>query len=239
MPTKRTTLTVDGLRIEVARKAIKHLHLRIYPPDGCIRVSAPLRARDRDVRAFVRAKMPWIRRHLDRIEAQPQPVAFRYATGESHTYWGRTYRLRVVHRAGRPGIEVRAGRVLEMTVRRGATLAQREHLLIEWYRARLKDALPGLVAKWEAVVGVDVSEARVKRMKTRWGSCNPQARRIWVNLELARRPQHCLDYVIVHEMVHLLERRHNARFHGFMDRFMPGWRAVRAELRDASPGTSP
>jgi predicted metal-dependent hydrolase len=231
-----SVVTVDDLQVEVVRKAIKHLHLRIYPPDGRIRVSAPLRARDRDVRAFVRAKMKWIRRHLARIEAQAEPARLRYVSGEGHAYWGRVYRLRVAHRSGRAGVALMGGRVLELTVPHGAAAAYREHVLTEWYRARLKEALPGLVARWEDVVGVDVAEARVKRMKTRWGSCNPEARRIWVNLELVKRPSRCLDYVIVHEMVHMLERGHNARFYGYMDRFMPDWRAIRAELKDVPLG---
>ena len=239
--TTRTTtshITVDGLAIEVVRKDIKHLHLRVYSPEGRVRVSAPMRARDKDVRAFVTSKMAWIRRHLARLEAQPRRSAPRYVSGESHYFRGRPYLLHVTYRPGRPSVAIRSGDTIEMGVPRATDVATREHVLVEWDRARLKEAMPRLVAKWEAVVGVNVAEWRVKRMKTRWGSCNVQARRIWVNLELAKRPVRCLEYVIVHEMAHLLERRHNDRFRALMDVFMPGWRTVREELNQAPIGHS-
>ena len=234
--TKTSHITVDGLEIEVVRKDIKHLHLRIYAPDGRIRVSAPLRARDSDVHDFVRSTTAWIRRHLARFEAKPSDAAPRYESGETHCYQGRPYRLRLVLRNVRPRVTIRGASTIEMAVPFGADPFARERALTEWYRARLREAMPALVAKWEAVVGVHVAEWRVKRMRTRWGSCNPQARRIWVNLELAKLPVHCLEYVIVHEMVHMLERRHDARFYAFMDAFHPGWREVRKELKQAVPG---
>ena len=233
---KTSHITVDGLKIEVIRKEIKHLHLRIYAPDGHIRVSAPMRARDRDVRAFVRAKKDWIRLHLERLKAKPDVSAPRYESGETHLYLGRPHELRVIHRNARPRVILRGRNTIEMAVPPSTDPLFRGQLLIEWYRARLKEAMPPLVAKWEAVVGVQVAEWRIKRMRTRWGSCNPQARRIWVNLELAKRPARCLEYVIVHEMVHLLERRHNARFYAFLDEFYPAWREVRAELKEPPPG---
>jgi predicted metal-dependent hydrolase len=236
MRTKSSHVTVDGLQIEVIRKDIKHLHLRIYPPDGHIRVSAPRRARDRDVRAFVRAKKDWISLHLDRLRAKPDESAPKYESGETHLYQGRPYQLRVIVRNARPRVTLRGKGIIEMTVPLFTDPLFRQQVLAEWYRARLKEAMPALVAKWQAIAAVDVAEWRVKRMRTRWGSCNPQARRIWVNLELAKRPVRCLEYVIVHEMVHLLERRHNARFYSLLDEFFPGWREVRAELNEAPPG---
>ena len=163
-------------------------------------------------------------------------TAPRYESGETHCYQGRPYRLRLVLRNVRPRVTIRGASTIEMAVPFGADPFARERALTEWYRARLREAMPALVAKWEAVVGVHVAEWRVKRMRTRWGSCNPQARRIWVNLELAKLPVHCLEYVIVHEMVHMLERRHDARFYAFMDAFHPGWREVRKELKQAVPG---
>jgi predicted metal-dependent hydrolase len=174
--------------------------------------------------------MAWIQRHLARLEAQPDPSAPRYVSGETHYLWGNSYRLRVVHRDTRPRVALHGGGRIEMVVPVSADAAARERVLTEWYRAQLKEAMPALVAKWEPVVGVELAEWRVKRMRTRWGSCNVTARRIWVNLELVKRPVRCLEYVIVHEMVHLLERRHGARFRALMDRFLPDWRTVREEL---------
>jgi len=220
MRTKTSYITVEGLRIEVIRKDIKHLHLRIYAPDGRIRVSAPRRARDRDVRAFVRAKMAWIRRHQARLRARPDESAPKYESGETHLYQGRPYQLRVIVRNARPRVTLRGRGTIEMAVPLFTDPLFREQVLVEWYRARLKEAMPALVAKWQAVVGVDVAEWRVKRMRT----------------QLAKRPVRCLEYVIVHEMVHMLERRHNARFYAFLDEFFPGWREVRAELKQATLG---
>lgn len=239
MPTKTSVLRVDGLRIELTRKAIKRLNLRIYSPDGRICVSAPLRTSDRDIRAFVRAKRDWIDRHQERLTAKPDPAAPQFESGEIHFYQGRPYKLSVVVRNARPRVRLRGKDTIEMTVPRLSDHLARGRVLDEWYRARLKNVLPDLVAKWESVIGVDIAEARVKRMKTRWGSCNAQARRIWVNLELAKRPVRCLEYVIVHEMAHFLERGHNGRFYSLMDRFMPRWREIRAELKETPIGANP
>jgi predicted metal-dependent hydrolase len=223
-------IAVDGLVVEVVRKDIKHLHLRVYPPDGKVKVSAPLRARDRDVRAFVASKLAWIHRTRRQIADRPRRQPRRFVSGESHYYQGKRYRLQVTYQPGSPSVDIGGQNTIEMVVRPGTDTAARERVLVEWYRARLKEAMPAIVAKWEAATGLNVAEWRVKRMKTRWGSCNVKARRIWVNLELAKRPACCLEYVILHEMVHLLERSHGVQFKALMDRFLPQWRSRRREL---------
>jgi predicted metal-dependent hydrolase len=152
-------------------------------------------------------------------------------SGEVHTLWGQRCRLEVIERAGRHEVKFRGSGQLCMYVRPGTTRANRKKVLTEFYRAEMKARLPGMIAKWENVMGVQVAEWGVKQMKTRWGSCNVKARRVWLNLELAKRPPECLEYILVHEMVHLLERGHNKRFYGYMDKFMPGWREYRERLR--------
>jgi predicted metal-dependent hydrolase len=229
---KTHRITVDGLVVEVVRKKIKNLHLTVYPPDGRVRVSAPLRANDEAVRLMVTSRLAWIRRHQARLAAQERPPPPQYVSGESHLYLGDRYVLNVMEHDGRQGVVCHDTR-LDLFVRRGSDAGQRERVLQAWYRRQLKAAVPPLINKWEAILGVKVAEWRVKRMKTRWGSCNPKARRIWLNLELAKRPPRCLEYIVVHEMVHLLVRKHDRKFVAHMDRVLPQWRQVRDELTQA------
>ena len=231
--TKRHTLAVGDLEVEVVRKDIKNLHLGVYPPAGRVRVAVPLRVDDEAVRLAVIGKLGWIRRHQARFAAQPRQSEREMVSGESHYYLGRRYRLRVVERDAPPQVRLRGASTLELAVRPHTAAAQRLELLNQWYRRELKRLIPELIAQWEPIIGVQVAEWGVKRMKTRWGTCNITARRIWINLELAKKPPHCLEYIVVHEMTHLLERRHNDRFRAFMDRFLPQWRLHKEELNRA------
>ncbi len=216
--------------MEVVRKKIKNVNLRIYPPDGRVRVSVPLRLGDEAVRKAVLARLGWIRKHQTRLERQDRPSVREMITGESHEFQGRRYRLQVVEHDGPPAVSLRDHNTLELRVRSGSGREKREAVLHGWYRQQLREQIPPLIAKWEPVIGVTVADWGIKKMKTRWGSCNVRARRIWVNLELAKKPPECLEYIVVHEMVHLLERRHNGRFKALMDRWMPQWRMHREEL---------
>ncbi len=226
-------ITVNDLVVNVVRKDIKNLHLAVCPPDGWVRVSAPLRVDDEAVRLAVISKLAWIKRQRAKFEGQERQSAREYITGESHYYWGQRYLMNVIYHDAPPRVVVRNKTKLDLYVRTGSDAAKRERALLAWYRQQLKAAIPPLVAKWEAPMGVQVAEWRVKRMKTRWGTCNAQARRIWLNLELVKKPPNCLEYIVVHEMVHLLERLHNERFVAYMDKFMPQWRLLRAELNQA------
>jgi predicted metal-dependent hydrolase len=226
-------IIVDGLVVEVVRKRIKHMHFAVYPPDGRVRVSTPVRLNDDAVRLAILSKLPWIKRHQARIASQGNRPALTYVSGESHDYLGQRYCLNVIYHQAPPRIELGDDQSLDLYVREGSDSARRERVLLEWYRGQLKTLIPPIIAQWEPVLGVGVSAWGVKRMKTRWGSCNIKARRIWLNLELAKRPISSLEYVIVHEMVHFLERLHNDRFFGYMDAFMPGWRQVRDALNAA------
>ncbi len=223
-------ITVHGLAVEVVRKNIKHLHLAVYPPNGRVRVAAPLRVNDEAVRLAVISRLAWIKRQQAKFEGQQRQSAREYVSGESHYFQGHRYRLNVGYQDGLPQVSIRNNTRLDLVVRPGSDFAQRERALLAWYRQQLKFLIPPLIAKWEPILGIHIAEWGVKQMKTKWGTCNIQARRIWLNLELIKKPVICLEYVVVHEMVHLLERKHNDRFAALMDQTMPQWRLHRAEL---------
>jgi predicted metal-dependent hydrolase len=223
-------IRVGGINVEVIRKNIKNLHVGVYPPEGRVRVAAPLLVGDEAVRLAVISKLAWIKKQRANFQEQPRQSKREYVPRESHYFFGRRYLLNIMEHEGRAKVEIRRSRQLDLFVPTGADATQREKVLIEWYRKELKARIPHLIEKWQAVIGVQIADWGVKRMKTKWGSCNIEARRIWVNLELAKKPIQCLEYIVVHEMVHLLERHHNERFAELMDAFMPSWRLYRDEL---------
>ena len=223
-------ISVEGLEVDVYRKRIRHLYLRVGPPDGCVRVSAPLHIDDESIRQAVVKRKSWIRRQQEKHRNRKREPAYSWVSGEYHYVEGFNRQLNVTTHGGPPCIYLLGDTTLEMRVRPGTDRNKREGMLADWYRGRLKTAVPRLIAAWEPVMGVTVAEWRIRKMKTRWGSCNFRAGRIWLNLELAKRPMHCLEYVIVHEMAHLIEPSHNRRFWGILDRRMPNWRTYREEL---------
>jgi len=226
-------MIVSGVSVRVVRKHIKHLHLAVYPPDGHVRVAAPLSMKDEAIRLAVVSRLGWIRRHRRKFEAQARQSRRDMVTGESHYFLGRRYRLRVLEDKHRSGVHPRAGKALEMRVAFDTTAAYRERLLHNLYRKELRRLIPELLAKWQPKVGASVQEWGIKRMKTKWGSCNPRARRIWLNLELAKKPEPCLEYLVVHELLHLTLRRHDRRFLMAMTDLLPDWRSRREELNRA------
>jgi predicted metal-dependent hydrolase len=231
MSTKSHQIAVGDVRVQVVRKGIKNLHLGVYPPHGRVRVAAPLRVSDDAVRLAVVGKLGWIKRQRAKFEAQPRQSAREMISGESHYFLGRRYRLRIVEHYGVGFIKLRSKSSLELHVRPETDADQRERILHQWYRQQLKQLIPPLIKKWQAVLGVAVAEWGVKRMKTKWGTCNAEARRIWLNLELAKKPVQCLEYIVVHELVHLIERNHNDRFLGVLNLRLPQWRQHRAKLQ--------
>ena len=233
MSTERAQVEIRGISVEIVRKDIKHLHLGVYPPDGHVRVAAPLRLDDDAVRFAVISRLAWIRRKRAEFEGQDRQSRREFVTGESHYFEGRRYRLDLVVSDATTGVRLRNNAWIAMRVRPGTSRDARESMLYRWYRARLRERIPDIVAKWEPRVGVTVADWRIRRMKTRWGSCNPVARRIWLNSELAKKPVSCLEYVIVHEMIHLIERDHNERFRIILDQMIPSWRMRRDELNRA------
>lgn len=222
--------TVNGIVIEVVRKKIKNFHLRVYPPRGEVRVSAPLHVSKKSLESVILARMEWIQQQQARLSQIAAPlITSQFKTGDVHYYQGRPYVLNVIECAGRAKVVLREN-FLDLYIRAGADADKRQALLNHWYRQQLALRIPELIAKWQPVIGVTVADWGIKAMKTRWGTCNIGDRRIWLALALAQKPAHCLEYVVVHEMVHLLERTHNHRFQAFMTRFLPDWPKIKQEL---------
>lgn len=233
MTTDATSLTVSGVLVSVVRKPIKNLHLGVYPPDGRVRVAAPPSISDAAVRVAVISRLRWIKQQQASFAGQRRESPRELVSGESHYYRGRRYRLAVAYAEGRPSVRV-VGGWLRMTVPAGTSAEGRALVLDAWYRERLRWFAAPLVAAWQATLGVEVRFWGIKRMKTKWGSCNATARRIWLNVELVKKPPSCLEYVIAHELMHLRVAQHDHRFIALMQRHLPSWARTRAEL-NASP----
>lgn len=229
-------IKVSGLAVDVVRKDIKNLHLGVYPPMGRVRVAVPLRVSDEAVRLAVISRLSWIKRQKTKFTTQARQSMREYVSGESHYFQGRRYRLNVIYQSGAPRVAIRNKSSIDLYVREGSEREQREKVLLTWYRQQLKELIPALIAQWEPIVGVKVAEWHVKQMKTKWGTCNIEVQRIWLNLELAKKSKLCLEYIVVHEMVHLLERHHNDHFIELMNKFMPQWRLYREELNSSALG---
>lgn len=227
-------ITVSGIRVEVIRKDIKNLHLGVYPPDGRVRVAAPLVLGNEAVRLAVIDKLGWIKRQKAKFAEQPRQSQREMVNGESHYFLGKRYRLRVHEQDAPASVAVRGIASLDLFVRPGTSTEQREAVLLRWQREQLKALIAPLLDKWQPILGVQVADWGIKKMKTKWGSCNPASRRIWFNLELAKKPVPCLEYIVVHELAHLLERHHNDRFTALLDTNLPQWRQCR-EMLSTSP----
>lgn len=230
MSTETHHIKVSGITVEVVRKAIKNLHLGVYPPNGRVRVAAPVAMSEDAVRLAVIGKLGWIKKQQTKFANQERQSPREYVTGETHYYRGRRYRLNVVYQNGPACVSISRLSTINLYVQVGSDTARRERVLHDWYRSQLKELATELLAKWELIIGVNASGWGVKLMKTKWGTCSADARRIWLNLELVKKPIHCVEYVIAHELVHLLERNHSDRFTALMDQFMPLWRQYREEL---------
>ena len=231
--TSRSHIEVQGIAVEVVRKDIKNFYTAVHPPNGQVRASAPLSFDDDAVRMAIITRLDWIRRQQAAFERQVRQSQREFVTGESHYFKGRRYRLDVIERDCPASVWLLNNTKIGLSVRPGSDRDTREAALHRWYRQHLQAQLPSLLEKWESKLGVSVNEVRIKKMKTLWGSCNIEAKRIWLNLELAKKPESCLVYVLVHEMVHLFERRHNDRFRELMDKFLPQWRTHRDTLNRA------
>lgn len=229
MSTKQEVLSIANIEVDVVRKDIKNMHLAVYPPSGRVRLSAPFKTDLEVVRLFAISKLGWIKKHIKNFKAQPRETKRIFKSGESHFFRGKRYVLEVKEGAPKNYVEI-DGKKLHLFIKEDVSIEKRELILREWYRKQLKQILPDLIQKWEKVVGVETNEWAVKLMRTKWGACNIEEKRIWLNLELAKKPTICLEYIIVHELVHLLERNHNDRFIHHMNTFMPKWRFHRDEL---------
>lgn len=230
-----TQLRLGDIAVDVVLKDIKNVHLSVYPPTGRVRISAPRRMKLDTIRVFAISKLSWIKHQQKKIRGQERETPREYLDRESHYVWGRRYLLKVLEEARAPKVELKHSRMI-LTVAPGANDQTKQAILASWYREQIRVAVPDLIAKWEPVVGVKVQRIFVQKMKTKWGSCNPGARSIRLNTDLAKKPRECLEYIVVHEMVHVLERQHNERFRKYMDRFLPHWLIRREELNRAPLG---
>jgi len=222
-------IKLGDIAVDVVMKDIKNVHLSVHPPTGRVRISAPTRMKMDTIRVFAISKLAWIRQQQKKLREQEREAPREYLERESHYVWGKRYLLNVTERDVAPALALEHNRMV-LTVRAETDEATREAIFAKWYRDQIKAVVPDLIAKWELVLGVAVNRVFVQQMKTKWGSCNPRARTIRLNTELAKKPKDCLEYIVLHEMVHFLEPTHNARFVTLMDRFMPKWQFCRQRL---------
>jgi len=236
MSTKSRRLTVGGIAIEIVRKEIKNLHLGVYPPNGRVRVAAPKIVSDEAIRLAVIGKLAWIKRQREQFQSQPRQSRREMVNGESHFFLGRRYRLRVHEHNGPAKVGIAGPRNLDLYVRQGTSAEQRAEILNRWQRTELRALLTPILEQWQATLQVRVAQWGIKKMKTKWGSCNSKAHRIWFNLELAKKPPACIEYIVVHELMHLKHRLHDQAFLDAMDQHLPSWQRLRAELNRAPLG---
>jgi len=223
-------MKISNLTIETIRKDIKNIHLGVYPPNGRIRMAVPLRTSDESARLFAISKTPWIKKQQKAFSKYPRQTPRKYVAGETHYIFGKAYLLDVISSDKPVKIETKKKTHVVLYVKPKTTIKQKEKIFENYYRSELNDIISKSTKKWEKKVGVKVKELKIKKMKTKWGTCNDRDNRIWLNLELAKKPFHCIDYVLVHELVHLKERKHNDRFMELLESAYPKWQEHKEEL---------
>jgi predicted metal-dependent hydrolase len=231
-------ITLDNIPITVVRKKVKNLHLKVTRPTGCVHVVVPLKMKVGAIHSFIMTHLDWVKQTQKKIQEQPPALIQKYCTGEMHYFLGKLYPLQVTESHLPPAVEIQQNEI-HLRVRVGDDEEKRLAVMDAWYRAQLKPMIADLIATWEPLMAVKVEQFFIQRMKTRWGSCNIRSKNIRLNTELAKKPFEQLEYVVIHEMVHLLEPSHNHRFKAFMDQFMPGWRVHRKELNRYPLGYDP
>lgn len=228
-------IQIGDISVDVVFKDIKNVHLSVHPPTGRVRIAAPLHMNLDTIRVFAISKIDWIKKHQKKFQIQERETPREYLDRESHYVWGKRYLLRIQEADRTPSVELKHHELL-LTVRPDSGIEKKEEIVSAWYREILREAMLPFIDKWEPMLGIHANLIIVRRMKTKWGSCNPHTRNIHLNSELARKPRECLEYVIVHELMHLLEPTHNSRFVSLMDQYMPQWKHVRDELNRAPLG---
>jgi len=223
-------IKISDIIIDVVRKDIKNIHLGVYPPTGRVRIAAPLRIDDETVRLFAISKLSWIKKQQRKFEAQERESERDYIARESHYFLGQRYLLNVIEHNAAPKVVLSNKSKIDLYIRPNTAPEKREVIMNEWYRAELKKLIPPIIKKYENQTGVKINDWGVRQMKTKWGSCNIEDKRIWINLELAKKPIICLEYIILHELIHLIERHHNHKFLAYMTKYMPQWKFHKEEL---------
>ena len=225
-------ITVNKIPVEVEWKDIKNIHLTVYPPDCRVHISAPLSMPKDSIRLYIISKLEWIHKRIEMIKNQARQTDREYVSGENHYYKGIRYLLNVVYQQSPPAVAISGTQYINLYAREGSSVEKREEILREWYRSELKNTLKPLVEKWEDILQVQVRHWEVKQMKTLWGSCNHKTQRIIFNLELIKKPTHCIEYIVAHEIAHLMERLHNSCFTAILDTHIPNWRLLKNELNE-------
>jgi len=222
-------LKLGDITIDIDLKDIKNIHLSVYPPSGRVRIAAPLRMNMDTIRIYAISKLGWIKKQQQKFRLQVREAPREYLNKEGHYYLGKRYLMKVVINDVPSFVRLKH-ETIELHVRPGTDSHKRQEIMEQWYREQLRTVAMPVIAKWEKVIGVSLNELAIRKMKTKWGTCNREAKRIWLNTELAKKPFHCIEYIIVHELIHLLERNHNSTFIAYMDRILPAWRHLKHEL---------
>jgi predicted metal-dependent hydrolase len=235
MPTTESSnVEISGIAVQVNRKKIKNIHLSVLPPEGRVRLSVPVETSEQAIRLAVINKLAWIKTQQSDFRLQPRQSSREMASGESHYLWGQCYRLSVNESSGKHTVIVKGNSKIELIVSKNTSIDNRLKLLNGLYRQKMNESIAKLLPLWQQKLNVEPHSVSMRKMKTKWGSCNIQAKKIWLNLELAKKPPECMEYILVHELVHLIERHHNGLFRNIMDKHMPDWRE-RRDLLNSLP----
>jgi len=223
-------LQLGAIEVLVVRKRIKNLHLSVLPPSGRVRVTSPEHMKDDAIRTLISTRLPWIKKQQIKFTNQERQTERKYVSGESYYFFGRRYRLEVIYKDEKPLVLIKGKNKIVLQVRPKATIQKRQEVLSDWYRSELHPIIEDLITKWENKLKVKTSYWGIKQMKTRWGTCNYKRARILINLELAKKPLSCVEYVVVHELIHLIEKKHSERFVSLMTKALPKWKSLKDEL---------
>jgi predicted metal-dependent hydrolase len=224
------TLQLGSVEALIVRKLVKNLHLSVLPPYGRVRVTAPEGMHDNAIRTMLATKLPWIKKQQEKFKSQDRQTKREYVSGESHYFFGKRYRLEVVYKEAVPVVSLKGKTKIVLQVRPNSSVEKRSDVMMEWYRSELHPLADKLMVEWQKKIKVQVESWGIMRMKTRWGTCNHKKARILLNLELAKKPLTCLEYVIVHELLHVIEKKHNENFVNMLTKYIPKWRSVKEEL---------
>lgn len=227
---EKRSFSINEIAVTVVKKGVRNLHLSVLPPNGKVRVTAPIKMNDEAIRMSIVSRLLWIKKQQAKYLNQERQSKREFSPGESHYFKGENYLLRIKFRSAPAKVEIVNKKYLDLYVKGSSNEKYRQNAIIDWYRHELKKQISPLLEKWEKITKIKVKECRIRRMKTKWGTCNRDAKRIWLNLELAKKPVHCLEYILVHEMVHILEKHHTDFFKEYLSKFMPKWKSYREEL---------
>lgn len=223
-------LQLGPIEALIVRKPVKNLHLSVLPPNGWVRVTAPQNMNDDAIRTLLALRLPWIKKQQAKFSGQQRQTKRDYISGESHYFLGKRYRLDVVYKDESPKVTIKGKNKIVLQVKPKSTTKKRQEILTDWYREELHSVVDELIIKWQKKIGVKVSSWGIKQMKTRWGTCNHDTAKILLNLELAKKPPACIEYVVVHELVHLIEKKHSEKFVALVAKYIPKWKSLKDEL---------